>query len=161
MHEQWDEAEPVTVEIDDIDRRIIRELNANGRMSYTDLAKEIGLSRVAVQARVNALMEAGVIERFTAVINPERIGIQVSAFFNVEVEPKHLYEAADQLSTEPYVTSLYHMTGPSKLHMHGLFRNNAEMERFMKEKLYVLPGIMSVDCQLLINRYKSRMGMRL
>jgi DNA-binding Lrp family transcriptional regulator len=161
MEESWNEGVLPVVEIDDIDRRIIRELNANGRISYTDLAKEIGLSRVAVQSRVNALMEAGVIERFTAVINPERIGIQVSAFFNVEVEPKHLHAVADQLSTEPYVTSLYHMTGPSKLHMHGLFRNNAEMERFMKEKLYVLPGIMSVDCQLLINRYKSRMGMRL
>lgn len=147
--------------VDEIDRKIISELNINGRISYTELAKTIGLSRVAVQGRVNTLIELGVIERFTAVINPEKVGIQVSAFFNVEVEPKHLHEVADQLSEEPFVTSLYHMTGPSKLHMHGLFRNNEEMNRFMKEKLYVLPGIMSVDCQLLINRYKSRMGMRL
>jgi Transcriptional regulators len=153
--------EPSAANIDDIDRKIIGALNVNGRISYTDLAKEIGLSRVAVQARVGALMESGVIERFTAVINPEKIGIRVSAFFNVEVEPKYLHEVADRLAGEPYVTSLYHMTGPSKLHMHGLFVDNAEMEQFMKEKLYVLPGIMSVDCQLLINRYKSRMGMRL
>lgn len=153
--------ESISIEIDEIDRKIIAELNMNGRISYTDLAKEIGLSRVAVQSRINALMEAGVIERFTAVINPERIGIHVSAFFNVEVEPKHLHAVADELSTEPFVTSLYHMTGPSKLHMHGLFRNNQEMELFLREKLYTLPGIMSVDCQVLINRYKSRMGMRL
>ncbi|MUT66590.1 Lrp/AsnC family transcriptional regulator [Paenibacillus sp. NEAU-GSW1] len=147
--------------IDEIDRKIILALHANGRISYTELAKDIGLSRVAVQARINALMEEGVIERFTAVINPEKIGITVSAFFNVEVEPKFLHEVADQLSTEPAVTSLYHMTGPSKLHMHGLFTSNQEMEVFMREKLYTLPGIMSVDCQVLINRYKSRMGMRL
>lgn len=153
--------EQIAIEIDDIDRKIISSLNFNGRISYTDLAKEIGLSRVAVQSRINALMDAGVIERFTAVINPEKIGIHVSAFFNVEVEPKHLHAVADQLSTEPFVTSLYHMTGPSKLHMHGLFRNNQEMELFLREKLYTLPGIMSVDCQVLINRYKSRMGMRL
>ncbi|MBP1154168.1 MULTISPECIES: Lrp/AsnC family transcriptional regulator [unclassified Paenibacillus] len=147
--------------IDEIDRKIIVALHQNGRISYTDLAKEIGLSRVAVQARINALMDSGVIERFTAVINPEKIGIHVSAFFNVEVEPKHLHEAAEQLASEPVVTSLYHMTGPSKLHMHGLFTNNLEMETFLKEKLYKLPGIMSVDCQVLITRYKSRMGMRL
>lgn len=72
--------EPKIMEIDDIDRKIIAELNINGRISYTDLAKEIGLSRVAVQSRINALMDGGVIERFTAVINPERIGINVSAF---------------------------------------------------------------------------------
>ncbi|MFF2481187.1 Lrp/AsnC family transcriptional regulator [Paenibacillus sp. NPDC058071] len=154
--------EPIeTAHIDDIDRKIISALHANGRISYTDLAKDIGLSRVAVQARINTLMEEGVIERFTAVINPGKIGITVSAFFNVEVEPKYLHQAAELLAEEPVVTSLYHMTGPSKLHMHGLFVNNQEMEQFMREKLYTLPGIMSVDCQVLINRYKSRMGMRL
>ncbi|MBD2868219.1 Lrp/AsnC family transcriptional regulator [Paenibacillus arenilitoris] len=153
--------EAVVIDIDEIDRKIIAELNANGRISYTDLAKQIGLSRVAVQSRINALMDAGVIERFAAVINPEKIGIRVSAFFNVEVEPKYLHAVADRLSAEPFVTSLYHMTGPSKLHMHGLFRDNREMENFLKETLYTLPGITSVDCQVLINRYKSRMGMRL
>jgi DNA-binding Lrp family transcriptional regulator len=90
-----------------------------------------------------------------------KIGITVSAFFNVEVEPKSLKSVADQLADEPAVTSLYHMTGPSKLHMHGLFTNNKEMEAFLNDKLYKLPGIMSVDCQVLITRYKSRMGMRL
>ncbi|MEY9095540.1 Lrp/AsnC family transcriptional regulator [Paenibacillus sp. RC84] len=147
--------------IDETDRKIIRALNANGRISYTDLAKDIGLSRVAVQGRIQALMETGVIERFTAVINPEKIGIGVSAFFNVEVEPKFLHQVADRLAEEPSVTSLYHMTGPSKLHMHGLFTNHQEMELFLKEKLYPLPGITSVDCQVLITRFKSRMGMRL
>lgn len=150
-----------TVPLDDIDRQIIAELNANGRISYTDLAKKIQLSRVAVQARLNALIESGVIERFTAVINPEKIGITISAFFNVEVEPKYLHEVASELAEEPFITSLYHMTGPSKLHMHGLFTSQEEMDQFMKEKLYVLPGITGVDTQLLINRYKSRMGMRL
>ncbi|WP_372660856.1 Lrp/AsnC family transcriptional regulator [Cohnella sp.] len=147
--------------IDEIDRQIIKALNKNGRISYTDLAKNIGLSRVAIQARINTLMEEGVIERFTAVINPEKIGITVSAFFNVEVEPKCLKAVADQLADEPAVTSLYHMTGPSKLHMHGLFTDNMEMEAFLNDKLYRLPGVMSVDCQVLITRYKSRMGMRL
>lgn len=147
--------------VDETDRKIMTALNINGRISYTDLAKEIGLSRVAVQARINTLMEHGVIERFTAVINPEKIGIQVSAFFNVEVEPKFLQEVAAQLSDDAAVTSLYHMTGPSKLHMHGLFVNNEAMESFLKDKLYTMPGIRSVDCQVLITRYKSRMGMRL
>ncbi|UVI29321.1 Lrp/AsnC family transcriptional regulator [Paenibacillus spongiae] len=149
------------VHIDEIDRKIISALLENARISYTDLAKEIGLSRVAVQARINTLIEEGVVERFTAVINPVKIGITVSAFFNVEVEPKSLQQVADRLAEEPSVTSLYLMTGPSKLHMHGLFRDNQEMELFMKEKLYPLEGITSVDSQVLITRYKSRMGMRL
>ncbi|WP_046175526.1 Lrp/AsnC family transcriptional regulator [Domibacillus indicus] len=147
--------------IDQIDKQILSLLHENSRMSYTDIAKEVELSRVAVQARVNNLMEQGVIEKFTAVINPAKIGIHVSAFFNVEVEPQHLEQVASHLETEPAVTSLYHMTGPSKLHMHGIFSDNQEMEQFLVEKLYPLQGVVSVDCQILIKRYKSRMGMKL
>jgi Lrp/AsnC family leucine-responsive transcriptional regulator len=146
---------------DEIDRKLISILQLNGRASYTDLAKEVGLSRVAVQTRINALMENGTIERFACIVNPQKLGITVSAFFNVEVEPKYLMQVADTLADEPEVTSLYHMTGPSKLHMHGLFNGNQEMELFLQNKLYPLPGINSVDCQVLIKRYKSRMGMKL
>ncbi|WP_018664965.1 Lrp/AsnC family transcriptional regulator [Heyndrickxia acidiproducens] len=149
------------VQLDEIDRHIIQLLNKNGRISFTDLAKEIKLSRVAVQARIHAMVESGVIECFTAVINPEKAGLHLSAFFNVEVEPKYLQEVAENLSKDPAVSSLYHMTGPSKLHMHGLFKDNREMEAFLEKRLYPLPGIMSVDCQILIKRYKSRIGMKL
>ncbi|MFD2169884.1 Lrp/AsnC family transcriptional regulator [Tumebacillus lipolyticus] len=148
-------------EIDDLDRQILEALHENARISYTDLGKMIGISRVAVQSRINALIEGGVIERFTVVINPAKVGIQVSAFFNVDIEPQHLDQVAKELAEEPAVTSLYHMTGPSTLHMHGIFQSNQELQKFLLDKLYAMPGISRVDCQMLLKRYKSRMGMKL
>nr|WGD62496.1 chromate efflux transcriptional regulator ChrS [Bacillus subtilis] len=147
--------------LDETDKQILTILHEEGRISYTDLGKRVDLSRVAVQARINQLIEAGVIEKFTAVINPAKIGIHVSVFFNVEVEPQFLEEVALKLEEEPAVTSLYHMTGPSKSHMHGIFANDQEMEEFLTKRLYPLRGVVSVDCQMLIKRYKSRMGMKL
>ncbi|KXZ20593.1 AsnC family transcriptional regulator [Bacillus nakamurai] len=147
--------------LDETDKNILSILHEEGRISYTDLGKRINLSRVAVQNRIQHLMEAGVIEKFTAVINPAKIGHHVSVFFNVEVEPQHLEETALKLEQEPAVTSLYHMTGPSKLHMHGIFANDQEMEEFLTKRLYAQKGVVSVDCQMLIKRYKSRMGMKL
>ena len=147
--------------LDETDKQILTILHEEGRISYTDLGKRVDLSRVAVQARINQLIEAGVIEKFTAVINPAKIGIHVSVFFNVEVEPQFLEEVALKLEEEPAVTSLYHMTGPSKLPMHGIFANDQEMEEFLTKRLYPLRGVVSVDCQMLIKRYKSRMGMKL
>ncbi|WP_024572833.1 chromate efflux transcriptional regulator ChrS [Bacillus subtilis] len=147
--------------LDETDKQILTILHEEGRIYYTDLGKRVDLSRVAVQARINQLIEAGVIEKFTAVINPAKIGIHVSVFFNVEVEPQFLEEVALKLEEEPAVTSLYHMTGPSKLHMHGIFANDQEMEEFLTKRLYPLRGVVSVDCQMLIKRYKSRMGMKL
>lgn len=147
--------------IDEIDKEILSILHENSRISYTDIGKQLNLSRVAIQSRINSLMEQGIIEQFTTVINPAKIGFLVSAFFNVEVEPPYLHAVAEQLAKEPAVSSLYHMTGPSKLHMHGIFPSNREMENFLTQKLYALTGVVSVDCQLLLKRYKSRMGMKL
>lgn len=161
VYEYSESNEMPRLEIDDIDRQILEALHENGRISYTDLGKRIGLSRVAVQARISALTEAGVIERFTVVINPVKVGIQVSAFFNVDIEPQYLHQVAEKLAKEPAVTSLYHMTGPSTLHMHGIFANTQEMEKFLLETLYAMPGIVRVETQMLLKRYKSRMGMKL
>src|SRR5690606_29925261 len=105
---------------DDIDRKIIELLVENGRLSYVELGKRVNLSRVAVRDRVDQLMERGVIEKFTAVINSEKVGKQVSAFFEVDVEPKQLVEVAQNLANNPNVASIYQMTGPSTLHMHVL-----------------------------------------
>ncbi|MBP3963249.1 Lrp/AsnC family transcriptional regulator [Paenibacillus lignilyticus] len=159
--ENYEKKEWAEYPLDEIDRKIIQFLHDNARISYTDIGKEIGLSRVAVQARISALLENGVIERFTAVINPAKIGIHVSAFFNVDVEPSYLQEISEKLATVDEVTSLYHMTGPSKLHMHAIFPNIQVMESFLVEKLYAMKGVVSVDCQLLMKRYKSRFGMKL
>ncbi|GHH99418.1 Lrp/AsnC family transcriptional regulator [Neobacillus kokaensis] len=149
------------IKLNEIDQQILEVLLKDARISYTDLAKQVGLSRVAVQTRINTLIEDGVIERFTAVINPLKVGIQVSAFFNVDVEPKHLDEIAEKLAVHPAVTSLYLMTGPSTLHMHGVFKNKEEMEEFILKTLYSTPGIIRVDSQMLLKRYKSRMGLKL
>lgn len=147
--------------LDQVDQKIIEALYENSRISYTELAKQIGLSRVAVQARIQALLEKGIIERFTIVVNPIKVGIDVSAFFNVDVEPKELHPIAEKLAMHPAVSSLYHMTGPSTLHMHGIFKNMQEMEDFMLETLYSTPGIIRVESQMLLKRYKSRMGLKL
>lgn len=85
--------------LDETDKQILTILHEEGRISYTDLGKRVDLSRVAVQARINQLIEAGVIEKFTAVINPAKIGIHVSVFFNVEVEPQFLEEVALKLAS--------------------------------------------------------------
>ena len=59
--------------LDELDQRIVRLLIENARMSYSDIGKAVGISRVAVKARVQALERRGVIEEYTTVIHPQRI----------------------------------------------------------------------------------------
>src|SRR4051812_2708522 len=96
--------------IDDTDRKILQLLIENGRMSYVDIGKELNLSRVSIRERVNQLTENGIIEKFTVVINSDKVGKSVSAFFEVDCEPSSLVSVAETLANNPRVASCYQMT---------------------------------------------------
>lgn len=149
------------MKIDHIDRRLLEMLTENGRMSYVDLGKELGMSRVAVRDRINQLIKAGVIEKFTVVINSEKFGKQISAFFEVDTEPAFLQRVAQSLADNPNVASIYQMTGPSTLHMHVLVDDFQSLENFINEQLYGMEGITRVESHILLKRFKSRTGLKL
>jgi len=72
-------------EIDRFDRAILRELSAHGRMSVTDLAEKVGLSKSPCQVRVRRLQERGYIRGFRAVLDPVRLGLDHIAFVEVRL----------------------------------------------------------------------------
>ncbi|MET3505344.1 Lrp/AsnC family transcriptional regulator [Halalkalibacter oceani] len=149
------------MKIDATDRKILELLTMNGRMSYVDIAKELKLSRVAVRERINQLIEAEVIEKFSVVINSDKVGKKVSAFFEVDCEPTSLVSVAETLAENPKVASCYQMTGPSTLHMHVLVDDFEQLESFINEELYALEGITRVESHILLRRFKSRSGLNL
>ncbi|MCC3356204.1 Lrp/AsnC family transcriptional regulator [Bacillus sp. REN16] len=149
------------MKIDETDKKILELLTINGRMSYVDIGKELGLSRVSIRERVNQLIEKGVIEKFSVVINSEKVGKDVSAFFEVDCEPASLVRVAETLANNPSVASCYQMTGPSTLHMHVLVEDFAKLEKFINEELYSLDGITRVESHILLRRFKSRTGLKL
>ncbi|MFE8697807.1 Lrp/AsnC family transcriptional regulator [Cytobacillus sp. FJAT-53684] len=147
--------------MDNTDKRILELLTENGRLSYVDIGKELDLSRVAVRERVSRLVEDGVIEQFTVVINSSKAGKDVSAFFEIDCEPSSLVKVAEALAENPSVASCYQMTGPSTLHTHVLVDNFDALERFINEELYDLNGITRVESHILLRRFKSRRGLKL
>lgn len=149
------------MKIDETDRRILECLTENGRMSYVDIGKKLSLSRVSVRERVNQMIDKGVIEKFSVVINSELAGKKVSAFFEVDCEPAHLVNVAETLVNHPSVASCYQMTGPSTLHMHVLVEDFKALEQFINEEIYTLQGITRVDSHILLRRFKSRTGLKL
>nr|WP_307477195.1 Lrp/AsnC family transcriptional regulator [Cytobacillus purgationiresistens] len=147
--------------MDVVDKKILDLLTTNGRLSYVDIGKELGLSRVAVRERVARLVEDGVIEQFTVVINSSKAGKEVSAFFEIDCEPSSLVKVAEGLAENPSVASCYQMTGPSTLHTHVLVDNFEALERFINEELHAFDGITRVESHILLRRFKSRRGLKL
>ncbi len=147
--------------LDEIDRKILELLSENARMSYVDIGHEVNLSRVAVKMRIQALEERGIIEKYCVIINPEKIGRSISAFFDIEVDPKHLYEVEQMLVKNDDVTQIYQMTGSTRLHVHAVMELNDDLDDFLKNVIYKLPGIKKVDCNMIFARIKDHKGIRL
>lgn len=147
--------------LDPIDNHILQRLAQNSRISYTDLAKEVNLSSVAVKDRIDRLVNQGIIEQFSIVISAEKLGMKVSAYLELEVEPAHLQHIVEVLKENDRVAVLYEMTGPCVLHMHILVENLEEMERFMHESIYCLEGLIRVENQILLKRHKNQDGLNI
>ena len=84
--------------LDELDQKIIQLLVKNARMSYSDIGEKIGISRVAVKARIQALVNKGIIEEYTTIINPQKINGAVSCYFEIETKPDSFKEVTDILN---------------------------------------------------------------
>ena len=136
--------------LDELDRKIVTLLIENARLSYSDIGQKVGVSRVAVKARIRALEQRGVIEEYTTIVNPQKISGAVSCYFEIETQPETLAEVTERL-----------VTGRSKLHVHAVAASGEEMEAFISQVVDRLPGVVSCTCNSILSRIKDVKGLRL
>ncbi|HJD26018.1 MAG TPA: Lrp/AsnC family transcriptional regulator [Candidatus Blautia intestinipullorum] len=147
--------------LDETDQKILRLLIQNARMSYSEIGQQVGISRVAVKMRVQALEKKGIIEEYTTVINPQKISGAVSCYFEIETAPDTLMQVAGLLKENDTVTQIYRVTGKSRLHVHAVASSNEEMEKLIYETMDRLPGVVECSCNMIFSRIKDIKGLRL
>ena len=147
--------------LDELDQQIVKLLIRNARMSYSEIGQKIGISRVAVRSRVQALEQAGIIEEYTTVINPQKISGAISCYFEIETVPDTLPEVAALLEQNDTVTQIYRVTGKSKLHVHAVASSSEEMEELMYGTMDKLPGVVECSCNMIFSRIKDIKGLRI
>lgn len=133
--------------LDDIDRRILRALQRDGRIQNTELAKEVGLSPSPCLRRVKLLEEAGVIDRYVAVLNAVKVNLGLSMFARVWLTAQdaetidHFIEAMKQL---PQVVECYIMLGESDALLRVVVADLDDYRRFQSAHLTRKNGIQNV-----------------
>ena len=147
--------------LDALDQKIVRLLIENARISYSDIGQEVGISRVAVKARIQALEQRGIIEEYTTIINPQKISGAVSCYFEIETLPDTLAEETETLKENEPITQVYRVTGKNKLHVHAVAASSEEMEKLIREVIDPLPGVVSCSCNIILSRIKDIKGLRL
>ncbi|MEJ6951210.1 Lrp/AsnC family transcriptional regulator [Natronospora cellulosivora (SeqCode)] len=141
--------------LDELDMKLIKDLSKDSRISYAELGRKYELSRVGIRERINNLVEKGVIEKFTIVVDHEKLGKNLSVFFDIEVKPDSLYKIANELSNEDVVINIFMMTGSPTLYVNALLKNHDELERFLKEKLYSKKDVLRANTNIMLKKFKS------
>ena len=143
--------------LDAIDRRILDRLQRNGRMANVDLAREVGLSPSPCLRRVRDLEDAGVIDRYAAVLDPKAVGLTLSVFVQVTLERQieTALEAFERIvATRPEVMECYLMTGDADYLLRVVVADVSAYEQFLKNQLTRIPGVASIKSSFALNRVK-------
>jgi Lrp/AsnC family leucine-responsive transcriptional regulator len=143
--------------LDAVDRKILVQLQANGRMSLAELADKVGLSASPCLRRVRMLEKAGVISRYVAVLDQRAVGLPVSVFVSIKLE-RQKQDALDRFAKAierwPEVLECYLMTGPRDYWLRVVVPDLAAYERFVKQKLTRLEGIASIESSFALEQVK-------
>jgi Lrp/AsnC family leucine-responsive transcriptional regulator len=148
----------MTFDIDDIGRRILRELSRNGRISNQDLARNVGLSPSACLRRVQELERTGVISGYRAVINPAAIGIGFVAYLTVGLS-KHTKEhqlAFEQaMAHAPAVRECHNVTGTVEYILRVEAADLAAFKYFHTEVLGTVPQVAAITSFIVMDSPKD------
>ncbi len=149
-------------EFDKLDRAILRRLQANGRETYDVIGSEVGLSASAVLRRVRRLEEAGVIDRYVALVRPESVGLGLTAYLNVRLEKlteRHKRNPMDQfrasVQTWPEVVECVALTGDMDYLLQVVVQDMAHYSRFIMDTLLKHPSVEDCKTSFVLDRVKG------
>ena len=150
------------IRLDAVDRRILRVLQAEGRVTYDELASQVSLSASAALRRVKRLEEAKVIAGYVALVAPERVGLGLTAYINVRLEkhsemhkrnPMDLFRASVQ--TWPEVVECAALTGEMDYLLRVMVEDMAHYSRFIMDTLLKHPSVQDCKTSFVLDRVKN------
>ena len=148
--------------LDKLDKSILRALQQNGRETYDVIGEQVGLSPSAVLRRVKRLEEAGVIDRYVALVRPEAVGLGLTAYINVRLEkhtethkrnPMDVFRASVQ--GWPEVVECAALTGDMDFLLRVVVQDMAHYSRFIMDTLLKHPSVQDCKTSFVLDRVKT------
>jgi Lrp/AsnC family leucine-responsive transcriptional regulator len=142
--------------LDEIDSKVIACLMQQGRITWAELANLLELSAPAAADRVRRLEERNVIQGYTARINPEALGYELTAFITVNLDrPKHRIAFLQKIQQLPEVQECHHVTGEDDYWLKVRCRNTKDLERLISEELKSLTGVLRTRTTIALSTVKE------
>ena len=150
-------AQTDVVPLDRYERRILIALQADGRLSNQDLSRKVGLSPSACWRRVKGLEEAGVILRYTAILDPKKVGIGETVFAHVSMERHSKIpssEFAELMRERPEVMECFFTTGAADIIVRVATPSVAAYDHFLENVIFDASGVSQVHSDFALRRIK-------
>lgn len=147
--------------IDATDMRILASLAQDARQSWVALSDAVSLSPSACQRRVEAMREAGVIERFTVDVNAHKVGLTIEAFIQIKVERQKTDRAQNfrrNIAAYPEVRAAYKLSGNIDYLVHIFVADIAALSSFIDLKLLSLDGVVDASSAIVLEALECRNG---
>lgn len=134
---------------DELDRKIIKMLQVNGRLSNTEVARALNITETTVRKRIASLLDDRLMT-IVAVPTPEAAGLSLSAILGVSVDLKSIHEVADTIRTYREVRYVGMSAGRYDLVVEAFFADQQALLGFITDKLGLLPGITSLETSVIL-----------
>lgn len=142
--------------LDEIDRRIIAELTRDGRMSVTQVAENVHISRAHAYTRIARLTGDGVLTKFTALVDPIKAGLRSSAYVTLKVSQHSWRELREQLRAIPEVHHIALVGGDFDVILLVRAEDNIDLRRVIFDQLQSMPGVLDTQTFLVFEDLDAR-----
>ncbi|CAM3121337.1 Leucine-responsive regulatory protein [Arthrobacter ulcerisalmonis] len=143
-------------ELDQVDRQIMAQLVQDGRMSVTQVAENVHISRAHAYTRINRLTREGVLTRFTALVDPIKAGLTSSAYVTLKVR-QHAWRALrEELSALPEVHHIALVGGDFDVILLVRAKDNIDLRRVIFDQLQSMAGVLDTQTFLVFEDVDTR-----
>jgi DNA-binding Lrp family transcriptional regulator len=144
--------------LDEIDRDLLNHLQADARITNTELARRVNLSPPGLQKRIRKLEETGIISNYVTLVNRESVGYDMLCFVQVTLqrhEPTAVANFKIAVQVMPEVLECHHITGEYDYLLKITIRNRKHLETFILETLTPVPGMDKIRTSLVLSEIKA------
>ncbi|HLD78670.1 MAG TPA: Lrp/AsnC family transcriptional regulator [archaeon] len=141
--------------LDGLDARLLNALLADGRLSYRKLSRKLGVAAATVMSRVQRLEKAGAIAGYSARLDYERLGYDVTVLIELRISKGKLFEVERQIAGHPSVFAIYDHTGPFDATILARFRTRKAMDGFLK-RIQTFDFVERTETKLVLNTIKEQ-----
>lgn len=140
------------------DRRILAALQRDSRLTNQELAEQVGMSSSATWRRVKSLEESGVIDRYTAIVNPRKAGFGLASMVHISLarhEQTHVDNFIREVLRHPEVLECFATSGEADFHLRVVVEDIDAYNAFLDDFIFKLPGVSQVRSNIVLKEIKA------